>query len=126
MPGSGRAAAGGWRSIVAHSSAPTNLPTAGRSIPTGGGWWRANGRKSAFVVPVMHDGELLADLPLNGREPFDVDGERWGLMGSFTARAAIALRNASLCASLEAADVALEQAALQATEPAIAAQAAAP
>ena len=87
-------------------------------------WWREHGLRSACVVPVMHDDRLLAVLALNGREPFVVDDEQWGLLESFIAQAAIAIHNASLYASLEAANAALEEAALQANHLAAAAQAA--
>jgi len=75
-------------------------------------------------VPVLQDGRLLAVLALNGREPFVVDDEQSGLLESFIAQAAIAIHNASLYASLEAANAALEKAALQANDLAAAAQAA--
>ena len=87
-------------------------------------WWRANGLRSACVVPVMHDDRLLAVLALNGREPFAIDDEQWSLLESFISQAAIAIHNASLYASLEAANAALEEAALQANHLAAAAQAA--
>jgi signal transduction histidine kinase len=87
-------------------------------------WWREHGLRSACVVPVLHDARLLAVLALNGREPFVVDDEQWGLLESFIAQAAIAIHNASLYASLEAANAALEEAALQANHLAAAAQAA--
>ena len=87
-------------------------------------WWREQGLKSACVVPVMHDGQLLAILALNGRESFVFDDVEWGLLESFISQAAIAIRNASLYASLEAANAALEEAALQANHLAAAAQAA--
>ena len=72
----------------------------------------------------MHDGQLLAILALNGRESFVFDDVEWGLLESFISQAAIAIRNASLYASLEAANAALEEAALQANHLAAAAQAA--
>ena len=87
-------------------------------------WWRANDLKSACVVPVMHDDRLLAVLALNGREPFVIGDGRWSVLESFIAQAAIAIHNASLYASLEAANAALEEAALQANHLAAAAQAA--
>jgi signal transduction histidine kinase len=87
-------------------------------------WWREQNLKSACVVPVMHEGQLLAVLALNGREPFEIDDEQWRLLESFVSQAAIAIRNASLYASLEQANAALEEAALRANDLATAAQAA--
>ena len=75
-------------------------------------WWREHKLRSACVVPVMHDERLLAVLALNGREPFAIDDEQWSVLESFIAQAAIAIHNASLYASLEAANAALEEAAL--------------
>jgi signal transduction histidine kinase/ActR/RegA family two-component response regulator len=87
-------------------------------------WWRANGLRSSCVVPVVHDGRLLAILSLSGRAPFTLGDDRWSLLESFIAQAAIAIHNASLYASLEAANAALEEAALKANDLAAAAQAA--
>jgi signal transduction histidine kinase len=87
-------------------------------------WWREHNLKSACVVPVMHEGQLLAVLALNGREPFEIDDEQWRLLESFVSQAAIAIRNASLYASLEQANAALEAAAVRANDLAAAAQSA--
>ncbi len=87
-------------------------------------WWRANDLKSSCVVPVVHDGRLLAVLSLSGREPFKIGDGRWELLESFIAQAGIAIHNASLYASLDAANAALEEAALPANHLAAAAQAA--
>jgi signal transduction histidine kinase/CheY-like chemotaxis protein len=72
----------------------------------------------------MHDGRLLAILSLSGREPFTIGDGRWELLESFIAQAAIAMHNASLYASLERANAALEEAAVRANHLAAAAQAA--
>jgi signal transduction histidine kinase len=87
-------------------------------------WWRANDLKSSCVVPIVHNDRLLAVLSLSGREPFKIGDGRWDLLESFIAQAGIAIRNASLYASLEAANAALEEAALHANHLAAAAQAA--
>jgi signal transduction histidine kinase/DNA-binding NarL/FixJ family response regulator/HPt (histidine-containing phosphotransfer) domain-containing protein/HAMP domain-containing protein len=85
-------------------------------------WWEQNGLRSAYIVPVMHEDTLLAVLALNGREAFRFTREDHDLLESFVAQAAVAIRNASLYASVAEANLALEQAVVRANELAVAAQ----
>jgi PAS domain S-box-containing protein len=61
-------------------------------------WFRQHGLRSAYVVPIVHQGQLLGVLALNGRAPFDLDPEDRELLESFVGQAALAIRNARLYA----------------------------
>ncbi|MGE3270838.1 MAG: GAF domain-containing protein, partial [Chloroflexota bacterium] len=85
-------------------------------------WWDQHGLRSAYIMPVIHEGTLLAILALNGREPFQFSGEDYDLLESFVSQAAVAIRNASLYATVAEANLALEESAARANELAMAAQ----
>ena len=85
-------------------------------------WWVEHDLPSFFGVPVMHEGTMLAVLTLNGRQPFELAAEDQHLVESFVAQAAVAIRNASLYASVAEANLALEESVVRANELAVAAQ----
>ena len=85
-------------------------------------WRHAYGLRSYYGVPVIHEGTLLAVLALNGTEPFRFSPEDHHLLESFVAQAAVAIRNASLYASVAEANLALEESVVRANELAVAAQ----
>jgi two-component system sensor histidine kinase/response regulator len=85
-------------------------------------WRLEHGLRSFYGVPVIHQGTLLAVLVLNGREAFRFSPEDLDLLESFVAQAAVAIRNASLYASLAEANLALEESVVRANELAVAAQ----
>jgi signal transduction histidine kinase/DNA-binding response OmpR family regulator/nitrate/nitrite-specific signal transduction histidine kinase len=59
-------------------------------------WATRHGLCSYLGVPIVLDGTLLGVLTLNGRQPFHLDADDKGLLDSFVAQAAVAMRNASL------------------------------
>ncbi|OGK89187.1 MAG: hypothetical protein A2X52_11090 [Candidatus Rokubacteria bacterium GWC2_70_16] len=59
-------------------------------------WWRAHGLKSYLGVPITVEGTLFGVLGLSGAEPFDLGPDEQGLLDSFVAQAAAAIRNARL------------------------------
>jgi two-component system cell cycle sensor histidine kinase/response regulator CckA len=61
-------------------------------------WFRQHGLRSAYVVPIVHQGTLLGVLALNGRTPFDLALEDREMLESFVGQAALAIRNARLYA----------------------------
>jgi PAS domain S-box-containing protein len=61
-------------------------------------WFRQHGLRSAYVVPIVHQDQLLGVLALNGRSPFDLDPEDREMLESFAGQAALAIRNARLYA----------------------------
>jgi signal transduction histidine kinase/CheY-like chemotaxis protein/HPt (histidine-containing phosphotransfer) domain-containing protein len=78
--------------------------------------------RSFYGVPVIHEGTLLAVLVLNGHQPFQFGPEDHDLLESFVAQAAVAMRNASLYASVAETNLALEESVVRANELAVAAQ----
>ncbi len=64
-------------------------------------WLRANNLRSAFAVPIIHQESLLGVLAMFGREPFQLSVDDQGLLDSFVAQAAIAIRNARVFAESE-------------------------
>jgi signal transduction histidine kinase/CheY-like chemotaxis protein/HAMP domain-containing protein len=85
-------------------------------------WWKERNLRSYYGVPVMHEGTILAVLTLTGHRPFTLSPEDQGLMESFVAQAAVAIRNASLYASVAETNLALEEAATRANARAVAAR----
>ncbi len=73
-------------------------------------WARTHGITSFLGLPVISEGALLAVLTLNDRRPFDLGADQRGLLDSFAAQAAIAIRNAALYAAEAAARDAAEAA----------------
>ena len=63
-------------------------------------WARANGLVSFLGLPVLLDGALLAVLVVDGRQPFRLDPDDQSWLDSFVAQAAVAIRNASLYATM--------------------------
>jgi PAS domain S-box-containing protein len=59
-------------------------------------WFRQHGLRSAYIVPIVHQGVLLGVLALNGPAPFELDAEDRELLESFAGQAALAIRNARL------------------------------
>jgi signal transduction histidine kinase/CheY-like chemotaxis protein/HPt (histidine-containing phosphotransfer) domain-containing protein len=85
-------------------------------------WWEQHDLRSFYGVPVLDEGTLLAVLTLSGRQPFRFGPEHDHVLESFVAQAAVAIRNASLYASVAEANLALEESVVRANELAIAAQ----
>jgi signal transduction histidine kinase/DNA-binding response OmpR family regulator/HPt (histidine-containing phosphotransfer) domain-containing protein/HAMP domain-containing protein len=85
-------------------------------------WWAQHDLRSFYGVPVIHEGTLLAVLAMNGRQPFRFSPEDHDLLESFVAQAAVAIRNASLYASVAETNLALEESVVRANELAVAAQ----
>ena len=111
---------GGW---VAQHRQPLSVPDVlADPRAVGKAWWEERDLRSYYAVPVIHDGTLLAVLALNGRRPFQFGPEDHDLMDSFVAQAAVAMRNASLYASVAEANLALEESVVRANELAVAAQ----
>jgi GAF domain-containing protein len=61
-------------------------------------WFKLHGLRSAYLVPIVHQGVLLGVLALNGRVPFELDAEGRELLETFAGHAALAIRNARLYA----------------------------
>jgi PAS domain S-box-containing protein len=59
-------------------------------------WFRQHGLRSAYIVPIVHQGVLLGVLALNGPSAFELDTEDRELLESFAGQAALAIRNARL------------------------------
>jgi two-component system, cell cycle sensor histidine kinase and response regulator CckA len=59
-------------------------------------WFRQHGLRSAYIVPIVHQGVLLGVLALNGSAAFELDAEDRELLESFAGQAALAIRNARL------------------------------
>jgi signal transduction histidine kinase len=66
-------------------------------------WYREHGLKSTYTTPVMADGEVVAVLSLNGRQPFRFNAYDYSLLDGLVAQAAAAIRNARLFAAEAAA-----------------------
>jgi PAS domain S-box-containing protein len=62
--------------------------------------WREYGFKAALVLPVLHEGKLLAVLVLAGRTPYRLDQADQDVLESFLTQAAVAIGNASLYSAL--------------------------
>ena len=73
-------------------------------------WWHKHHLSSFFGVPVVHDGDLIAVLALNGDQPLHFDSEEQELLDHFVTQAALALHNASLYTTVAAARDAAEAA----------------
>src|SRR5215510_1320496 len=84
----------GW---VALHRRPLNVPdVASDERFIGRSWFQQRGLTSFLALPIILDGEVLAVLALAGRQPFHFAPEDQGLLGSFAAQAAVAIRNAAL------------------------------
>jgi two-component system cell cycle sensor histidine kinase/response regulator CckA len=59
-------------------------------------WFRQHRLRSAYIVPIVHQGVLLGVLALNGPAAFELDAEDRELLESFAGQAALAIRNARL------------------------------
>ncbi|HEY7142051.1 MAG TPA: PAS domain S-box protein, partial [Methylomirabilota bacterium] len=59
-------------------------------------WFRQHDLRSAYIVPIVHQGALLGVLAMNGRTPFHLEPEDRELLESFVGQAALAIRNARL------------------------------
>ena len=111
---------GGW---VAQHRQPLSIPDVlADPRAVGKSWWEERDLRSYYAVPVIHEGTLLAVLALNGKVPFRFSAEDHDLLESFVAQAAVAIRNASLYASVADANLALEESVVRANELAVAAQ----
>src|SRR5579885_2156911 len=101
--------AAGW--VAAHRE-PLHIPDIMADDRfVGVAWRRAQGLTSFYALPILHRGELLAVLTLNGERPFAMSADDQALLDSFCAQAAVAIRNASLYADQAAARDAAEAAA---------------
>ncbi|MGE3538264.1 MAG: ATP-binding protein [Candidatus Tectimicrobiota bacterium] len=70
-------------------------------------WFQAHGLSTFLALPIMLEGELLGVLALAGQQPFAMTPDDQGLLDSFVAQAAGAIRNAALyTAEAEARDTA--------------------
>ncbi len=90
----------GW---ILQQRRPLSIPdvTADARV-AGAAWWHEHGLPSFYGVPVILDGAVLAVLSLNSRQPFRPTADDLRLIESFTAQAAVAIRNASLYQALAA------------------------
>jgi GAF domain-containing protein/ActR/RegA family two-component response regulator/anti-sigma regulatory factor (Ser/Thr protein kinase) len=61
-------------------------------------WWLEHGLRSFLGVPIVLQDQLLGVLALCGRAPFAFGADEKGLLESFVAQAAVAIRNAGLYA----------------------------
>jgi PAS domain S-box-containing protein len=59
-------------------------------------WFRQHALRSAYIVPIVHQGVLLGVLALNGPAAFELAAEDRELLESFAGQAALAIRNARL------------------------------
>jgi len=92
--------AAGW---ILQQRRPLNIPdVVGDARVAGPQWWQRHGLQSFYGVPVMLDGRVLAVLALVSRQPFRPSDDDLQLIESFTAQAAVAIRNASLYQALAA------------------------
>jgi two-component system, sensor histidine kinase len=66
-------------------------------------WYREHGLKSTYTTPVVTEGEVVAVLSLNGRQPFRFSAYDYSLLDGLVAQAAAAIRNARLFAAEAAA-----------------------
>ena len=66
-------------------------------------WYREHGLKSTYTTPVMTEGQVVAVLSLNGRQPFRFSAYDYSLLDGLVAQAAAAIRNAGLFAAEAAA-----------------------
>src|SRR5688572_581429 len=66
-------------------------------------WYREHGLKSTYTTPVIADGQIVAVLSLNGRQPFRFSAYDHSLLDGLVAQAAAAIRNARLFAAEAAA-----------------------
>jgi signal transduction histidine kinase/CheY-like chemotaxis protein/HPt (histidine-containing phosphotransfer) domain-containing protein/HAMP domain-containing protein len=123
LPRDGMAIGEGLSGWVAQHRQPLSVPDVladPRSVGTK--WWEEHDLRSYYGVPVIHEGTLLAVLALNGQQPFQFSPEDHDLLESFVAQAAVAIRNASLYASVAETNLALEESVVRANELAVAAQ----
>jgi signal transduction histidine kinase/DNA-binding response OmpR family regulator len=110
----------GW---VAEHRRPLSVPdTLADPRNTNPRWWKSRNLRSYYGVPVMHEGTVMAVLTLTGHRPFTLSTDDQSLLESFIAQAAVAIRNASLYASVAETNLALEEAAARANELAVAAR----
>ncbi len=126
LPREGLALGEGLAGWVAKHRQPLSVPDV--TVPSSGftvinpEWWGQHNLRSFYGVPVIHEGTLLAVLALNGQEPFQFATQDHDLLESFVAQAAVAIRNASLYASVAETNLALEESVVRANELAVAAQ----
>ena len=59
-------------------------------------WFTASGLRSILAIPIVYDDSLVGVLALIGARPFTLDTDTQGLLDSFVAQTAMALRNARL------------------------------
>jgi signal transduction histidine kinase/DNA-binding response OmpR family regulator/HPt (histidine-containing phosphotransfer) domain-containing protein/HAMP domain-containing protein len=126
LPREGLALGEGLAGWVAKQRQPLSVPDVSRPSSTftviNPEWWGQHNLRSFYGVPVIHEGTLLAVLALNAQQPFQFGQEDHDLLESFVAQAAVAIRNASLYASVAEANLALEESVVRANELAVAAQ----
>jgi len=75
---------------------------------TGGlDWWRERGLRTSLTIPVIDAGRVVGVLSANGHVPFRLTPEDDDTLAIFLTQATIAMRNATLFESVEAANLAL-------------------
>ncbi|MBI3636340.1 MAG: GAF domain-containing protein [Candidatus Rokubacteria bacterium] len=72
-------------------------------------WARGHGLRSFLGVPITFQDSVLGVLTMLGRAPFRLDAEDQGLLESFAAQAALAIRNARIYEELRVAHENLER-----------------
>ena len=89
----------GW---VATHQQPLNVPNVFADERVGNlEWFREHQLRSFYAAPILFENTLLAVLSLIGTQPFRFEPEDQQLFDSFTAQAALAIRNARLFESAE-------------------------
>jgi diguanylate cyclase (GGDEF)-like protein len=109
-PASARRFGEGGAGWVALHRRPLDVPdvsTDGRVAA--GKWFAAHGLSSVFAQPILFHDALLGVVALYGRAPFRFDADAQELLESFTAQAAVAMRNARLYEDLRLAHERLER-----------------
>jgi signal transduction histidine kinase/CheY-like chemotaxis protein/HPt (histidine-containing phosphotransfer) domain-containing protein len=100
--------AAGW--IASHRSAlQIRDVTVDPRFPRSG-WWRELGLTGYYGLPVLFEGRLLGVLSMLKRGPIDPDPYDLDLLDAFIAQASLAVRNATLYASLAQTNGALQEA----------------
>jgi PAS domain S-box-containing protein len=72
-------------------------------------WWRRNGLRSSYSMPVLDGDRLVAVFSIDGREPLQISEENRELVNALAAQTAAALRNVALYREVSAANQRLEQ-----------------
>ncbi|MDH3599978.1 MAG: GAF domain-containing protein [Candidatus Tectomicrobia bacterium] len=89
----------GW---VATHRQPLNIPNVFADERVSNlGWFREHQLRSFYAAPILFENTLLAVLSLIGTQPFHFESEDQQLFDSFTAQAALAIRNARLFEAAE-------------------------